>query len=239
MMHDSHNLHFLAYAACMRGDFKQASDAAAKLAANVGPNVKMMPMLEGFLPTPTLVLIAFEKWDDILKLPAPDPSFDVDLDWHFARGPALREPGKNRGGGGRTTRLANRRGPGSQGNSYDMLNTVAAVFKVHHDLLFAALAHSRGDAADAIDNLKRAVQSEDALNYSEPPSLYPPVRPMLGRELMAQKQFAEAEKVLREDWAKSAERQIVAASRDRLISQNNGYEAAQVDQQYRAAWAAA
>ena len=54
MMYYSHNLHFLAYAACMRGNFEEAKGAAAKLVSNVAPHVKMMADLEGFMPTPTI-----------------------------------------------------------------------------------------------------------------------------------------------------------------------------------------
>src|SRR5437763_764499 len=42
MMYYSHNLHFLAFAACMDGDFEQANKAAAKLVANVASGVKAM-----------------------------------------------------------------------------------------------------------------------------------------------------------------------------------------------------
>src|SRR6266571_1982773 len=52
LMYYSHNMHFLAYADCMRGDFAGAKAAAEKLVANVSPGVKAIPMLEGFLPTP-------------------------------------------------------------------------------------------------------------------------------------------------------------------------------------------
>src|SRR5713226_5816317 len=75
LMYYSHNLHFLAFAAAMDGNFPEAKDAAARLVANVAPGVKAMPMLEGFLPTPVIVLLAFERWNDILKSPAPDASF--------------------------------------------------------------------------------------------------------------------------------------------------------------------
>src|SRR5437764_1518722 len=63
MMYYSHNLHFLAFASCMDGNFAEAKDAADKLVANVAPGVKAMPMLEGFLPTPIVVLFAFECWN--------------------------------------------------------------------------------------------------------------------------------------------------------------------------------
>src|SRR5229473_6056505 len=95
MLYYSHNLHFLAYASCMNGNFAEAKDAAAKLVANVAPGVKAMPMLEGFLPTPIVVLFAFERWNDHLKLPAPDVSFvTTNAVWHSLRGIAFANTGK-------------------------------------------------------------------------------------------------------------------------------------------------
>src|SRR5437773_2944175 len=89
LMYYSHNMHFLAYANCMRGDLAGAKSAADKLVANVTPGVKAIPMLEGFLPTPIIVLLGFERWRDILKLPAPDPSFvTTNAFWHSLRGSA-------------------------------------------------------------------------------------------------------------------------------------------------------
>src|ERR1700736_1848887 len=95
MMYYSHNLHFLAFASCMNGNFAEAKDAGAKLVANVAPGVKAMPMLEGFLPTPIVVLFAFEGWNDILKLPAPDASLLItNVVWHSLRGVAFANIGK-------------------------------------------------------------------------------------------------------------------------------------------------
>src|SRR6266446_5218582 len=94
LMYYSHNLHFLAYAACMEGSLDEAEKAAARLVANVHPHVKEMPMLEGFLPAPMLVLVAFERWDEILRLPPPDASLGVtNAIWHFARGVAQADKG--------------------------------------------------------------------------------------------------------------------------------------------------
>ena len=51
-------------------------------------------MLEGFLPTPMLVLLGFERWDEILRLPAPDASLGItNAIWHFARGMAQAAKG--------------------------------------------------------------------------------------------------------------------------------------------------
>ena len=119
--------------------------------------------------------------------------------WHFARGLTFANEGGTAEAAEERLAWQTAAAQVPKDAVYDMLNTVAAVFKVRHDLLLAALARGRGDAADAIDDLKRAVDSEDALNYSEPPSFYPPVRSLLGRELMDRRRFAEAAKVLRED----------------------------------------
>src|SRR5207245_5457126 len=43
LMYYSHNLHFLAYADCMRGDFAEAKTAAAKLVTNVAAGVECGP----------------------------------------------------------------------------------------------------------------------------------------------------------------------------------------------------
>src|SRR5881409_927968 len=49
MMYYSHNLHFIAMAAAMNGNYLESRRGAQLLAANVGPHVKEMPPLEGFM----------------------------------------------------------------------------------------------------------------------------------------------------------------------------------------------
>jgi tetratricopeptide (TPR) repeat protein len=238
LMYYSHNLHFLAYAASMDGNFAEAKNAAARLVANVSSGVKMMPMLEGFMPTPMVVLFSFERWDDILKLPQPDASLAITNEfWRFVRGMAQANLGK--------TELAAEEQLAWQGISskippdtmYDQLNKTGAVFKVHENLLNSAIARSRHDDKAAIDFLMQAVAAEDALNYSEPPAWYPPVRPMLGRALLAGKQLTEAEKIFRADLEHCPrDGRALAGLRDCLNAQGRKYEAEQIDKQFRAAW---
>jgi hypothetical protein len=120
---------------------------------------------------------------------------------------------------------------------YDQLNQTGAVFKVHQHLLAGMIARSRHDDKGAIDSLAQAVAAEDALNYSEPPPWYPPVRPMLGRVLVEAKQLPEAEKVFRADLEKNPRNgRALSGLRDCLKAQDRQYEADQVDRQFRAAW---
>src|SRR5438093_1112732 len=238
MMYYSHNLHFLAFASCMNGNFAGAKDAAAKLVANVAPGVKAMPMLEGFLPTPIVVLFAFEHWNDLLKLPAPDPSFvTTNAVWHSLRGVAFANTGKTAEAEQEQKQFRELAAKIPPEQMYDMLNNVGAVFKIHDHLLAAEIARSRHDDKAAIDSLKQAIAAEDALNYSEPPPWYPPVRPILGRVLLENKDFAEAEKIFRADLEKHPRNaRALAGLRDCLNAQGRKYEADQIDQQFHAAW---
>jgi tetratricopeptide (TPR) repeat protein len=72
MMYYSHNLHFIAMCAAMNGNYLESKRGAQMLAANVGPHVKEMPPLEGFMTVPLAVEVRFHKWNEILKAPQPD-----------------------------------------------------------------------------------------------------------------------------------------------------------------------
>src|SRR5437763_14557791 len=165
MLYYSHNLHFLAYASCMNGNFAEAKDAAAKLVANVAPGVKAMPMLEGFLPTPIVVSFAFDRWNDLLKLPAPDVSFvTTNVVWHSLRGIAFANTGKTAEAEKEQKQFREVAGKIPPEQMYDMLNNVGAVFKIHENLLAAEIDRSRYDDKAAIDLLKQSVAAEAALN---------------------------------------------------------------------------
>ena len=238
MMYYSHNLHFLAYAGCMRGDFNEAKDAAAKLVVNVAPHVKMMADLEGFMPTGTMVLLAFERWDDILKSPKPDPTMlNTTAIWHFARGMAFANKGKTAEAEREQATARETVAKVLPEAMFDPLNKAVAVLKVPENLLVSAIARSRNDLPAAIASLTQAVADEDALNYSEPPPWYPPVRPALGALLLANKQPAEAEKVFRADLDRNPrDARALAGLRDALRAQSRMYEAEQIDEQFRASW---
>jgi len=236
MMYYSHNMHFLAFAACMDGNFDEAKNAATKLVANVAPGVKAMPDLEGFLPTPIIVLYAFECWNDLVKLPAPDPAFQTTTAvWHALRGVAFANLGKTAEAEKEQAAFREMASKIPADKMYDQLNKTGAVLKIHENLLAGEIAQSRHDARSAIDSLGQAVAAEDALSYSEPPAWYPPIRPVLGRLLLADKQFAEAERVFRADLDKNPrDRRALSGLRDALEVQGRPYEAEQIDQQFRA-----
>src|SRR5258707_8902647 len=98
MMYYSHNLHFIAMCAAMNGNYLEAKKSPDMLAAHVGPAVKAMPPLEGFMTIPMAVNVRFHKWDAILASKAPDPEMKTPtVFWHFARGMAFAAKGKTSG----------------------------------------------------------------------------------------------------------------------------------------------
>jgi len=62
---------------------------------------------------------------------------------------------------------------------------------------------ARGDRAAAIAAYRRAIAAEDALDYDEPDDWFYPTRESLGAALLRDHQYAEAEKVFREDLRKN------------------------------------
>lgn len=95
MMYFAHNLQFLAAAHSMEGRFADAKQAADELVAHVTPMLRDMPAAEGYLSTPTFVLVRFQRWDEVLKLPPPDPSLAMTTAfWQFARGSAAAATGQ-------------------------------------------------------------------------------------------------------------------------------------------------
>ena len=238
LMYYSHNMHFLAFADCMRGDFAGAKTAADQLVANVKPGVAAIPMLEGFMPTPIIVLLGFERWPDILKLRQPEASLVLtNAIWHAARGIAFANLGKTSEAENEQKAFRDLVAKSPPDEMYDMLNTRGAVYKVFDNVLTGAIAHSRKDDNGAVDAFQQAIAAEDALSYSEPPAWYPPVRPILGRLLLAMNRAAEAEKVFREDLNRSTrDARALSGLRDALKAQGRDYEAEQIDQQFRSAW---
>ena len=99
MMYYTHNLHFLSIAHSMQGRLGDAKRAAAQLEAHLGPYLNNMPdmtaMIDGFMSLPTLTLVRFRLWDDVLKTPAADKRLAAtNALWHFARGMAYASTGK-------------------------------------------------------------------------------------------------------------------------------------------------
>jgi tetratricopeptide (TPR) repeat protein len=197
----SHNLHFLAAAHSMQGRYADAIRAARLLEENVNIFIKEIPGLESFLPTGVLIMTRFGRWDDLLKTKEPGAQTPITRAlWHWGRGVALAGTGKtNEAEAERKTFLSLVQGIPPD-TPYGSQNTAGGVLKIAEHFLSARIARAKGDKKGAIEFLRKAVEAEDALAYDEPPGWYHPMtRESLGGALMLDGQYAEAERVFRED----------------------------------------
>jgi tetratricopeptide (TPR) repeat protein len=201
MMYYCHNLHFLAAAYSMAGDFAHAKQAADELVAHVAPMVHDMPMAETYLPIPMLVLVRFHRWDDVLNLPQPNANLAMATAlWHFARGSAAAAKGQLGMAEAERKNLeaARKEMPADMEFSF-YFNKAKAFLDLAASILDARIAKGQGEREDTIKYWKNAVQIQDELNYGEPPEWFYPVRESLGAALMLNGETAQAEAVFRAD----------------------------------------
>ena len=201
LLYYCHNLHFLAASFSMAGNFAHAKQAADELAVHVAPMLHDMPLAETYVPYPIFVLVRFHRWDDVLKLPPPNPSLAMTTAfWHFGRGAAFA--GKNQidmaQAERKTLESAYRNAPADL--EFSMFSNKARTFlELAANILDARIAAAKGDRAHALEHWQKAVEIEDGLNYGEPPEWFYPVRESLGAALLLNGEAGRAEAVFRAD----------------------------------------
>jgi tetratricopeptide (TPR) repeat protein len=240
MMYYSHNLHFIATAAAMEGRYTDSWQAADKLAAHVAPAVKDVAPLEGFMTVPIMVRVRFQKWDEILAMPAPDAAMKTTTGfWHFARGMAYTGKGKAAEADAEYKLVSEKQAstPPDEIFAMPINNKTKDVFTIARDALGAKIAVLKKDYPAAIAMLREAVTVQDALNYNEPPDWLYPERESLGAALLMNGNAAEAEQVFRDDLARTPRnpRSLFGLSAA-LKAQKRDYDAQFVDKQFQDAW---
>jgi tetratricopeptide (TPR) repeat protein len=236
MMYYSHNLHFIAMCASMNGNYPEAKKNADMLAAHVGPSVKMMPPLEGFMTIPLSVDLRFHKWDDILKMPAPDPSMQTTtVFWHFARGMALAGTGKISEAEAEYKIVldAEQKTPPDVVFAMPINNKAKDIMKIAENVLGAKIAVMKKDNASAIAMLKNAVAIQDKLNYGEPPDWFFPVRESLGAVMLMKGDATGAEQVFRADLDRNPRNpRSLYGLQQALKAQGRDYDASFVEKEF-------
>jgi tetratricopeptide (TPR) repeat protein len=239
-MYYSHNLHFIAACSSMNGEYAQANKAAAMLAKHVAPYVKAMPPLEGFMTVPIAVEARFQKWDQILSMPQPDPSMkSVTIFWHFARGLAFAGKGKISEAEAEYKIVSSAEAATPPDAIFQMPwnNKTKDILKIAENVLGAKIAMAKHDLNGVIAQLREAVAIQDTLKYGEPPDWFFPVRESLGAALLLNGNAAEAEKVFRDDLDRNPRNpRSLFGLRESLKAQNKTYDAQFVDKQFQAAW---
>src|SRR5271170_4347585 len=228
MMYYSHNLHFIAMCSAMDGDYAEAKQSAELLAAHVGPHVKEMPPLEGFMTIPMAVEIRFHKWEQILAMPKPDSEMKVTtVFWHFGRGLALAGTGKVDEAETEYKIVSDAEAATPPDVIFQMPinNKAKDIMKIAENVLGAKIAVAKKDSAGAIAMLRDAVAIQDTLKYGEPPDWFFPVRESLGAALLMNGDATAAEKVFRDDLERNLRNpRSLWGLRQALLQQKRAYD---------------
>jgi len=240
MMYYSHNLHFVAMCGAMNGRYAEARKNADLLVANVGPHVKDMPPLEGFMTIPVAVEIRFHHWNEILKMPAPDASMKTaSVFWHFGQGLAYAGTGKLTEAEAeyKIVSAAEAATPPDVIFQMPINNKAKDILKIAENVLGAKIAMAKKDNEHAVAMLREAVAIQDKLNYGEPPDWFYPVRENLGGALLMTGDAAGAEKVFREDLDRNPRNpRSLFGLHQSLLQQKRDYDAGFVQKQFEASW---
>jgi tetratricopeptide (TPR) repeat protein len=240
MMYYSHNLHFIAMCAAMNGNYAESRKNADLLVENVGPHVKDMPPLEGFMTIPVAVEIRFHHWNEILKMPQPDPAMKTaTVFWHFGRGLALAGTGKmvEADAEYKIVSEAEAATPPDVIFQMPINNKAKDIMKIAKDVLGAKIALANQDHSGTVAMLQDAVAIQDTLKYGEPPDWFFPVRESLGAALLMSGDAAGAEKVFRDDLERNLRNpRSLWGLHQSLIKQKRDYDAGFIQKEFEASW---
>jgi tetratricopeptide (TPR) repeat protein len=144
--------------------------------------------------------VQFGRWRELLEEPAPraDLAYSTAI-WHYARGVALANTGDVASAEAEYAALqpleANDKVLSLDGNDYP----ASTLLDIADALLAGEIALAKDDLAVAVTHFERAVATQDALPYTEPPFWYYPTRQSLGLSLLRAGRAADAEQVYRRD----------------------------------------
>ena len=202
-MYYNHNLDFLASAAMMSGQFKQAKQAADLVVANTTPMLATMPMLEPFGAKTIYVLVRFARWDEMLRLPPPDAKHALLTAMsHFGRAVAQAARGNVAAAEQERAAYAQARKAVPPDSDWGY-NKAKDMLPIAGAAIDGWIARARRDDEAAMAAWRRAVAAEDLTSYDEPPDWFYPTRESLGAALLRAARVDEAAQVFRDDLARN------------------------------------
>ncbi|HKL88033.1 MAG TPA: hypothetical protein VJ884_03435, partial [Salinibacter sp.] len=183
--------------AMMGGEGDVAVEAAEKIDAN---RTEDMIEVERLRPVLVYALVRFEKWDDVLALPAPpEEQLYARAMWHYGRGLAkLHTTETNAATDDLNALTAIAESAAAQELEQPFFYGLSQV-QIAQRLLQGEIAREAQAYDVAVRHLRAAVKIQDGLPYMEPPYWFYPVRQTLGAALLAAGRYAEAEAIYRED----------------------------------------
>ncbi|MCH4561797.1 hypothetical protein MKP05_01480 [Halomonas sp. EGI 63088] len=227
----AHNTAMLVFAAWMDGQSGVALSAARDLARERAPDAFHQ----------YLQLARFGRWNELLeRTTAPEEPFQAAM-WRFARGLAQLRTGDTQAAMAALDAIRGIRDETREDATYHFfLHSQRDLLGIAQHILAGELAAAEGHLEQAESELRRAIELEDGLHYSEPEPWPLHARHVLGAILLEAGDAEAAEAVYRDSlagypsngWALQGLTQSLAAK---------GQEeaAASVEEQFEEAWARA
>lgn len=240
----AHNRHMLAYAAMMTGQRDLAMKHIRAMVAEMPADFVEENALqaEGNVAMPLEVMVRFGLWDEILA----EPEKYTDKMWftrafhHAARAIAYAAKGDTVNAR-KAQSIFLERAKLVPEEDFVSNNSCEALLAVAIPMVEGEILIAEGKIDSGIEQLRAAVQKEDALKYDEPPGWLIPVRHSLGAVLMKQQRFAEAEQVYRDDLARLPENgwSLFGLAESLRKQKKNADEVAQTQAKFEKVWAKA
>lgn len=235
-----HNVHFLAACAYLEGNSKKAIENAWRVSAIAEKKyLAELATVQHYYIIPYYTLVSLGKWDDILKIKQPDESLKYpNAIWHYARGMAFAGK-KDFASANKELQLVKTAAADETLKKILIwdINNVLELINIAAFTLEAEIEGQRENYSTAILLVKRAVEIEDRLAYTEPPDWFFSVRLALGHWLVKAKRFAEAEDIYRQDLVTFPENGwALMGLYNSLKGQGSDEEAKGVKQRFDKAW---
>ncbi|KAJ5120624.1 uncharacterized protein N7515_010012 [Penicillium bovifimosum] len=198
-----HTYHSLIYAAMFAGQKKAALDAVDSIEATLPKEllVAMADYIEVFMSVRAHVMVRFGMWDEIIALPLPS---EPDLycmtiaTLHYAKGVAYAATGHLSSAERQRElfRTARKLVPETR---LDWPNKCVEILGVAAAMLDGEIEYRHGNYKVAFEHLRRSIELDDGLGYSEPWSWMQPTRHAYAALLLEQGLVEEAAAVYRAD----------------------------------------
>ena len=163
----------------------------------------------------------------------------TDAVWRFARAIAFAGKGRTEEARAEREKFLEAAGAVSKTIEYGN-NDGASLMAVARPYLDGRLALMAGNNTAAISSLQRAVATEDALAYDEPPGWYLPSRDLLGIALLRERYYPAADEIFRVELERHPEsgRALYGLSAA-LLAEGRDKESVDVQKRFERAWRAA
>ena len=240
----AHNRHMLAFAAMMTGQRDLAIKHIRAMVAEMPADFLKENALqaEGNVAMPLEVMVRFGLWDEILA----EPENYTDKMWftrafhHAARAIAYAAKGDTVNAR-KAQSVFLQRAKLVPKEDFVSNNSCEALLAVAMPMVEGEILIAEGKIDSGIEQLRAAIEKEDALKYDEPPGWMIPVRHSLGAVLMKQQRFAEAEQVYRDDLKRVPENgwSLFGLVESLRKQKKNADEVAQTQAKFKKIWAKA